>query len=315
MARLRRFQRLCAQIAAEISSTSDAAIVHNSMYVAAPPVLGNLAVPSIYFCYEYPRHIYEPELIRRTGSPLLEALLAPLSAMEKKIDMRAALAADSIVCLSSYMAGRIREIYGRDASVVRPGMNLRFFCPLPSGGGGGGYVLSVGALWPFKGHDFVLKAAALAGVRSLVIVADREFPGYRRRLRRLAALLGVKTLILQGLSDVELRQVYRDASVVVCGQFREPYGLVPLEAAACGRPVVAVDDGGLPENLVAGETGFVVPRDPAAAAEHISKLVSDPAGASAMGIAGRTFVLARRRREDAAEALFQLVCRQLKIES
>jgi glycosyltransferase involved in cell wall biosynthesis len=290
-----------------MSSGCDAALVHNSMYVAAPPVLCSLGIPSLYYCYEYPRHIYEPGLIRRTGSVLAESLLAPLAAMEKKIDMRSALAAGSIACLSSYMAGRIREIYGRDADVIRPGIDARFFCP-STRGGGGGYALSVGALWPFKGHEFVLRAASLAGVRDVLIVADREFPGYRGRLRRLSASLGVRMLILRNLSDPELRQVYRDAAVVVCGQACEPYGLVPLEAAACGRPVVAVDEGGLPENVLSGETGFVVSRDPAAAAERIAGLVSRKRDADSMGLAGRTFVLARRRMEDAADALYNRIC-------
>ena len=314
VARLRHFERLCAEAAEAMNGSCDAAIVHNSMYVAAPPILRKLSIPSVYFCYEYPRHIYESDLIRRTGSPVLEILLSPLTAAERKMDRESVAAAGSIVCLSGYMAGRIREIYGREAAVVRPGVDTRFFCPSGPKGGGGGYALSVGALWPFKGHDFALRAAALAGMKHLVIVADREFPGYRRSLRKLSEKLRVETLILQSLSDTELRQVYRDAAVVICGQAREPYGMVPLEAAACGRPVVAVEEGGLPENLLSGETGYVVPRDPEAAARKISLLAANPSEASAMGMAGRTFVLARRRREEAADALYHLVCDQLRID-
>lgn len=314
LSRLGKFRALCSRIAATMNAEADAALVHNSMYVAAPPLLARLSVPSVYFCYEYPRHIYERSLIRRTGSPLLEALLAPLSAMEKRIDRESTAAAGSVACLSAYMAGRIKAIYGLRAEVIRPGVDSRFFCP--SGrGGGGGYALSVGALWPFKGHEFVAAAVAAAGLRDLVIVADRELPGYRRRLRSLCGSLGVRALILGGLTDRELREVYRNAVVVVCGQAMEPYGMVPLEAAACGRPVVAADEGGLPENVLDAETGFVVPRDVSEAGDRIARLAGDPRGADAMGAAGRAFVLARRRREDAAEALYRIICGTAGIEA
>jgi len=293
----------CRRVAEAMESGQpDTVIAFNSMYLAAPPVLRHLAAPGSYFCYEYPRHIYEPHTIRRTGHPLLELMLAPLSRREKVMDRASTLSAGSILCLSSYMQARLKEIYGREASVVRPGVDGGFFRPA-SAGGGGGFGLSVGALWPYKGHELSLRAAAAAGLHHFVVVADREFPGYRRRLQDLARRLGVRLLVLQRLSDPELRQLYRDAAVVLCCQKDEPYGLVPLEAMACGAPVVAVAEGGFPENIEDGVTGILVPRDEGAASAAVSRLLADRGAARSMGVKAREWVISERSQEAGAAAL------------
>jgi hypothetical protein len=67
-ARLKALDRLCRRIAEEINRSSDLALVHNSMYVAAPPLLKYLKIPSLYFCFEFPRHLYEPAHVKRTNS-------------------------------------------------------------------------------------------------------------------------------------------------------------------------------------------------------------------------------------------------------
>jgi hypothetical protein len=147
-ARLHAFDRLCLRIAEEINSTSDIALVHNSMFVAAPPILKYLTVPSIYFCYEFPRHIYEKELIRRTSNGFFKLLLSPLRGMESKIDKESAAGADGIVTLSSWMKSRITDIYGLDSSIVMPGVDTDFF-RFEKNTVRKHMILSIGALWPF----------------------------------------------------------------------------------------------------------------------------------------------------------------------
>jgi glycosyltransferase involved in cell wall biosynthesis len=301
--RLRALEEVCRTAAAEIDSFGpDRVLVNNSMHVAAPPILGMLESISVYFCFEYPRHIYEPELVSRTGRRLTDALLAPLVRIEKRMDLESAVSAGSVAALSDYMAGRIEAVYGRRARVARPGIDTAFFSPAGASGGGG-YALSVGALWPFKGHEFCIRASAAAGVREMLITGDRAFPGHAGRLARVAAGLGMRLTIMAGVSDAELRELYRNAAVVVCGQHSEPYGLVPLEAMSCGAPVVAVAEGGFPESIEDGVTGMLVPRDVRAAAEAIACLAGDAARRVALGRAGREFVCANRTVRQGAEAL------------
>ena len=71
---------------------------------------------------------------------------------------------------------------------------------------------------------------------------------------------------------------------------REHFGYVPLEAMAAGRPVLAVDDGGPTETVVDGETGFLRPPSPAAFAEALRRLLTEPDTADRLGRAGRARV-------------------------
>ena len=75
MYRLLAFKSVCKQIAQNINKSADLVLVHNSLPIAAPPILQYLKVPSLYFCYEHPRHLYEKNIIRRTNSTLKELAL------------------------------------------------------------------------------------------------------------------------------------------------------------------------------------------------------------------------------------------------
>jgi glycosyltransferase involved in cell wall biosynthesis len=233
-ARLRAFDTLCHRIAREINSTAEVVLVHNSMFVAAPPVLKYLTIPSIYFCYEFPRHLYEPELISRTGNGFSRFLLSPLRGMEKRMDGESAASADGIVTLSSWMKGRIADIYGLDSSIVRPGVDTDFF-RFEKRTVRNNMVLSVGALWPFKGHKMAIDVVSRIppGSRpSLTVIADRGYPGYGACLEKSAVLAGVDLNIKREISNEELLRLYGTCKAVLCCGHNEPYGLVPLEAMA-----------------------------------------------------------------------------------
>jgi len=312
LSRLRQFDGLCRRIAGEINTSADLALVHNSMVVAAPPILQYLEVPSAYFCFEYPRHVYEPRLVLRTGSRLSEVLLAPLASRERRTDRASVGAADMVITLSSYMRDRIRSIYGVDPEVVRPGVDGCFYSPGEPAGAvpGGDYVLSVGALWPFKGHDLAVKAVGMVPEESrpgLVVVADREYPGYGAVLGEAASGCGTDLDIRTCIGDGDLRDLYRGARAVLCCAHAEPYGMVPLEAMACGCPVVAVGEGGFTDNVVDGKTGIVVPRDGAAFAGAVTALMTDDGLRARLSEGGRNFVLGSRTPSAAADGLASLL--------
>ncbi|MBN2588126.1 MAG: glycosyltransferase family 4 protein [Candidatus Fermentibacteraceae bacterium] len=308
-ARLRAFDRLCRQISMEMNRNSRLALVHNSMLVAAPPLLRYLSVPSVYFCYEYPRHIYEPSLVRRTDSGVQHLLLSGLRRREKRMDFNAARSAGRMITLSSWMARRLHDIYGASPLIVRPGVDTGVFRP-DGKAGQTNMVLSVGALWPFKGHETALESLALMPeeVRpGLTVVADREYPGYARRLRTAASDLGVDLEIRKGISDLQLRDLYNRAGAVLCCQMNEPYGLVPLEAMSCGTPVVAVEEGGFTDSVLSGENGILVRRDPRQIASALERVLTDRELAGNLGKRGRRFVTTERTREAAAESLAEIL--------
>jgi len=162
-------------------------------------------------------------------------------------------------------------------------------------------ILSVGRLVPRKGVDLVIRALPLlreAGfddVELLIVgggggAADMGADPEARRLTELARELGVdQQVTLRGQVPREIMPgILRSADAVVCTPWYEPFGIVPLEAMACGVPVVAAAVGGLTDTVVDRATGLhVPPRDPAAIAGAVAELLADPGLRSELGRAGR----------------------------
>lgn len=166
-------------------------------------------------------------------------------------------------------------------------------------------ILSIGRLVPRKGVDLVIRALAqtvAAGLDDveLVVVGSSGTDGERdpeiERLSRLAAELGVLDhVVFRGqVPRATMPALLRSADVVVCAPWYEPFGIVPLEAMACGVPVIAAAVGGLADTVVGGVTGtHVPPRDPEAIAAALIELLPDEARRRAYGAAGRARVEAR----------------------
>jgi len=257
-------------------------------------------IPTLYFCDEPRRADYE-DAARDGRNPQTRSLYALLHRQERRLDRRAALAADRLVTNSRYTAATIEQAYGRPADVVALGVPAGFE---PGDAGPGDHVLSVGTLIPTKGHDLVIATVARAAVRRpLVVVAGRGDAGEEARLQELARAQGVDLTVRTAVTDAELRELYATAHALLYLSAREPLGLVSLEAQACGTPVVVADDGGIPETLIEGETGFAVARDPAAAVAALDRLDdSDLRGrmGAAAAAHGATFTWARSARALAA---------------
>lgn len=170
------------------------------------------------------------------------------------------------------------------------------------------YVLFVGRMTRQKGLLYLLKAAAkLDPDAQLVLCAgDADTPEMQAELEGMVnALKQIRSGVVwipEMVSREEAIALYSQAAVFCCPSIYEPFGIINLEAMACGTPVVASAVGGIKEVVVDGETGFLVdpglsdepPHDPkdadafaARLAEKINELIRDPALAKKMGQAGR----------------------------
>jgi glycosyltransferase involved in cell wall biosynthesis len=161
-------------------------------------------------------------------------------------------------------------------------------------------VLQLGRMVPRKGVDTVIQGVAMLRARygidaELLIVGGdfdqrhgRDAPELAR-LRNFARELGISAHVLftgQKPRD-ELRYYYSAADAFVTTPWYEPFGITPVEAMACARPVIGSEVGGIKSTVQDGVTGFLIPsRDPQAVAERLATLHADPQRARRMGEAG-----------------------------
>ncbi len=152
-------------------------------------------------------------------------------------------------------------------------------------------VLQLGRMVPRKGVANVIRAVALLrsrhGIAARLVVVGGETgrPGSppsteMERLRSVAKEKGVEDLVsfVGQKSRDQIRYYYSAADVFVSTPWYEPFGITPVEAMACGTPVIGSNVGGIKFTVVDGKTGYLVqPKDPAMLAERLAKLLSSPA--------------------------------------
>lgn len=200
---------------------------------------------------------------------------------------------------------QLAALYGADAQrieVVPPGVDHRVFTPaapaaraeLRRGLGldDGPVLCFVGRIQPLKGPELAVRVLAELEEHPdahLLVVGGPSGPDgarYRREVAALAVGLGVSDRVrfVPPQPHRRLADLYRAADVCLVPSRSESFGLVALEAAACGTPVVAAAVGGLRSLVVDGETGFLVEgREPAEFARPVRALLADPGLARAVG--------------------------------
>jgi glycosyltransferase involved in cell wall biosynthesis len=180
--------------------------------------------------------------------------MRPVMARLARWDRDTADRPDRYVAISHYVAGRIARYYNREATVVYPPVDTDFFHPDASRPED--FALIVSALVPYKRIDVAIEACRRARLPLKIVGNGPE----RARLERSAAdgAGGRHTVEFLGrLPDEQIRELYRRAAVVLLPG-EEDFGIVPLEAQACGRPVVALGRGGAAETVVPDQTGVLV---------------------------------------------------------
>jgi glycosyltransferase involved in cell wall biosynthesis len=162
-------------------------------------------------------------------------------------------------------------------------------------------ILHPARLLPWKGVDISIHALRLLvdrGYQIMLVITDTqriadwnsELSAYRKRIMGLIGELQLSGYIrFERASYTDMPLLYEKADVVVYPTIgEEPYGLVPIEAMSCARPIVASNSGGIPETVVDGITGYIVPRgDASALANRLAELISNQQLARSLGAAGR----------------------------
>ena len=243
-------------------------------FLQTPWLTPDLAGRAAYYCDE-PRRADYDAAARHSTRLRTRVPYWPLRRLTRHLDRATATVVGAVATNSSYSAGQIQRAYGCDAVVVPCGVSSRF---RPSARPGSrDHLLSVGTLIPSKGHDLAIEAAGRSGLGlPVVVVAPREDPQEEGRLHRIAGDAGVSLAVKVGVTDGELVGLYQSAVVTLYMARSEPFGLVSIEAQACGSPVIVSDEGGLPETIIPDVTGWAVPRRAVDVASRLAMLTDRP---------------------------------------
>jgi glycosyltransferase involved in cell wall biosynthesis len=250
-------------------------LVISSSHCAAKAVIAPGRARHLCYCHSPMRYAWDqfdayfgPE---RVGSLASRWLYRPVLKRLAQWDAATARRVGRFVANSRHIAGRIHRYYNRHATIVYPPVDTIFYQPDTTPPDQ--HFLIVSALVPYKRIDVAIEACRRVGAR-LRIVGDGPD---RKRLEQFA---NGHVEFLGYLSDDEIRDEYRQAlAVLMPGE--EDFGIVPVEAQACGRPVVALARGGALETVTMGETGVLfdelTPASMATALEHVARVRFDPA--------------------------------------
>jgi glycosyltransferase involved in cell wall biosynthesis len=208
-----------------------------------------------HFCYVHApmRYAWDRTIDGRGGGRLTGAMLAVM----RHWDRSSATTVDHFAANSTVVRERIHRFYRRDACVISPPVDTDFFTPGDSGRPGSG-ALAVARFIPYKRLDLAIDACALAGTPLTIAGSGPQEAQLRAKAERVRVPVNFEI----SPSDERLRELYRAAEALVFAA-NEDFGIVAVEAQACGTPVVAVDQGGARDTVVAGVTGLFAARQDA----------------------------------------------------
>ena len=185
----------------------------------------------ICYCHTPMRYVWDAEE-DYAFNPIRRLVMGAVRSRLQQWDCEAASRVDYFIANSQFVRERIGSYYGRDAAVIYPPVDTEFFTPHPAGVSREDFYLAAGALAPYKQFQLIVKACKQLG-RRLVVAGERGW-----------------------LSDESLRHLYRTAKAMIVAA-REDFGIMTVEAQACGCPVIAFAAGGSAEIVEDGVNGIL----------------------------------------------------------
>lgn len=236
------------------------------LVITSSHAFANLARPTkhasavLCYCHTPARYLWVPELDARVGR--LSHLLGPARSVLRRIDLRGAKRVTSFAVNSAEIAGRVKQFYGRESIIIPPPVETDFFTPgdesphdasdiefknvdIPAD-----FILAMSRFVPYKRLDLAIETAAAVGMPIVVAGSGAD----ENRLREIAHTSGAAATFVISPSQDELRALYQRAQLLIFPAF-EDFGIVPVEAQACGTPVVALAAGGTLDSIQPDVTG------------------------------------------------------------
>ena len=242
----------------------DVDLIISTSHCAAKAVVPTGRAKHFCYCHSPMRYAWDqfpayfgPE---RIGA-LPSAMMRPIMGWLARWDAATAPRVTTFAANSRFVAGRIARYYRRQAAVLHPPVDTDFFTPGPllhsrgtqprgANGRASGFALVVSALVPYKRIDLAIGAASQAGWPLTIVGTGPD-------LARLRSLAGADVTFAGNVEADQLRELYRSAAALMLPG-EEDFGIAPVEALACGCPVVALARGGATETVEHGVTGILV---------------------------------------------------------
>lgn len=214
----------------------------------AGPAKGVILRPDavqLCYCHSPMRYVWDQYHVYRAEAGLITRTLLPLLTHRLRLwDTSSAQRVDHVVANSRYIAQRVAKCWRREASVVHPPVSVGDFSP----GDAGEEFLWAGQMVPYKRPDIAVEAFTTLGL-PLLMLGDGPMRA------KLMARAGPTVRFVERLSYSELQQAYAHARALVFTA-EEDFGIIPVEAQAAGRPVIAFGRGGALETVIERKTGL-----------------------------------------------------------
>lgn len=261
----------------------DVVFSEQDRYTFSPFFLKFIKKPTVYYC---PQPLRLQEAILQKVSQKSEDRSWPglgrriwrkyVASRMPKIDKQNASFTKYILTNSYFSRESILRSYGLNSFVCYLGIDTEIFRPIEASKEN--FVLSVGSCTVAKGYDFIVNSLAHVNVKlrpKFIIISNVVDARWKHYLEQLAKQKGIEIEIKTLVGENELVQFYSKAKLFLYAPYLEPFGLAPLEAMACGTPVVAVKEGGVRESVLHNETGLLTERDELIFAEAVTELLLD----------------------------------------
>ena len=239
-------------LAVELFNLDDYDLVISSSHCAVKSVITTGRTVHVCYCHSPMRYAWDqldayfgPAQVGRAASAVLKPVMRRLAWWDRATARRV----DRFLANSQYVAGRIRRYYNRGSTIVYPPADTDFYTPDARSASSPNFLI-VSALVPYKRVDVAIEACRRVGVPLKIVGTGPELP-------RLRALAGHGVEFLGWQSDEQIRNLYRSSTATLLPGV-EDFGIVPVEAQACGCPVVALATGGARETVIDGNTGVLV---------------------------------------------------------
>ena len=246
-------------IAFEQFDFSDFDLVISVTSAEAKTIITKPGTIHICYCLTPPRYLWSNQYSHSTNlgfgflNGLGKAFFSFMAPRLRMWDQLSSQRPDRYITLSHEVVRRIKKLYRKEASVIYPPVDTEFFTPLDAPKKE--YYVAVGRLVSYKRFDIIIQACN-ALKKELVVI------GKGNQENQLKKIAGPTIHFIEQVDDELLRMHYREARALICAGV-EDFGLTPVEAQACGTPVIAYEKGGVKETVLENKTGVFYPEQTA----------------------------------------------------